>query len=458
MDIKTYFSKSNTIIYESYLNTSQNPVCELYYGDGYTRVLIDIDITKIKNLITGNTFSNKEELTHILKMKNCWGFQALSSNTVSNSGKDNTKERTSSFDLYLLRMPESWDSGIGNDYTKDGFISTNYIVSENGSNWYNSATNVTWNQGPGAITGDTSGNTNNVVAIQHFDIGNEDIEMNITNEINNIIYSGATNNGFMLCFPTSLEDTNMDSPQYVGFFTNKTSTFYQPYIETIYNEDIIDDRNEFYLNKDNRLYLYSLIGGSYTNLDTIPTCSVSGVTYDVKQATKGIYYVDIPSASSSQYEEGNMYYDIWSNIIYNGKTFDNIELEFVAKGQEDYFNFGNASYEQEKYIPTVYGIKYGEKVNRGDIRKVFVNPRVEYTTNTVNHITGMEYRVYVKETNKEITVIDYQPINRALESNFFFLDTESLLPNTYFVDIKITRNDEILTYKGKLNFEIVNEL
>lgn len=455
MDIKTYFEKTNTIIYNSTINTGSNPVCELYYGDGYTRVLINIDVSRLKEMVTGNTFSDITRLKHILKMKNCWGFQSLNSNIILNSGKDTIKERTSSFDLYLLRMPENWDSGMGNDYTSDGFIRGKSIISENGSNWYNSASSTLWKEGPGAISGITLDNT---ICIQHFDIGNEDIEMDITNEINSILYSGATNNGFMICFPESLEHLSTDIAQYVGFFTNNTSTFYKPYLETIYDENIIDDRNHFYSDKENRLYFYAIIGGEYTNLDSTPVCTINGSEYPVKQATKGIYYVTIPASVTSQYTEEKMYYDTWSGIVYNNKSFPDVELEFVVKSSAEYFNFGNSRYENEKYIPSVYGIKIGERINRGDIRKVIVNPRVEYTTNVVDNITGMEYRIYVKEGNKEITVIDFQPINRSINSNFFLIDTLSLLPNTYYADIKISRNDEEITYKNKLEFQIINEL
>lgn len=458
MDIKTYFDKSNTIIYNSEVNTGQNPICELYYGYGYTRILIGIDTDKIKSMVTDKTFSDVNKIKHVLKMKNAWGLQSLDSNIVFNSGASEVKERASSFDLYLFRMPENWDAGIGNDYTKDGFITSNYVYSENASNWYVSSGLTEWTEGPGAVSGTTDKSHPYFIAEQHFYNGNEDLEIDITNEINSIVYSGATNNGFIITFPSNFENTSMDLAQYTGFISSKTSTFYKPYLETIYNEDIVDDRNEFYIGKENRLYFYSLIGGYYRNLDSIPECSIDGIKYDVKQATKGIYYVVVPASYSSDLEEGQMCYDTWSGIIYNGKLFSDVELDFVAKSQEDYFNFNNLNHEQDKYVPSVYGIKYGEKVNRGDIRKIFVNPRVEYTTKVVNNITDMSYRVYVKDANKELSVINYQPINRTLNSNFFLIDTESLLPNKYFVDIKITRNDEEITHKDKLMFEIINEI
>jgi hypothetical protein len=36
-------------------------------------------------------------------------------------------------------------------------------------------------------------------------------------------------------------------------FTNNTQTFYEPYIETKYDNHIIDDRNNFILDKLNKL-------------------------------------------------------------------------------------------------------------------------------------------------------------------------------------------------------------
>lgn len=456
MNIKTYFDKTNTIIYNSSYNTSQNPICELYYGDGYTRVLLQINTDKIKSFIDDKTFPDSNKLKHVLKFKNCWGLQSLDSKLLINSGKNTIKERTSGFDLYLVRLPQQWDSGSGNDFTKDGFITKNYSISENGSNWFNCTSQYEWVTGPGIFTGITSGNEN-IITTQHFEIGNEDVEMDITNEINNIISGLTENNGFMLCFDELLEQTATITTQYVGFFTNKTSTFFKPYLETYYSDVIIDDRNEFYLDKDNRLYFYSIIGGEYTNLDNIPTCTINNTTYEVKQATKGVYYVEI-NISSQDSRPNTMFYDTWSNIIYNGKTFQNVELEFVTKESNEFFNFGNVNYEQPKYIPTVYGVKYGEKINSGQIIKIFVSPRIQYTTDTVQHITGMEYRLYIKNSNKEITVINYEPINRVHDKNYFTIYTGDLLPNEYYIDIKIKRYGEEIIHKEKLKFNIINEI
>jgi spore coat protein U-like protein len=79
---RSYFNKSNTLIYNSYTNTARNPIVELFYGRvnnlaqpiGYSRYIFNIDLYKVtekikdKKISTGCTnFSN---ITHTLRMKN----------------------------------------------------------------------------------------------------------------------------------------------------------------------------------------------------------------------------------------------------------------------------------------------------------------------------------------------------------------------------------------------------
>ena len=53
---KSYFDKSNTLIYNSYTNTARNPIVELFYGRvdnvaiplGYSRYIFNIDTDDLK--------------------------------------------------------------------------------------------------------------------------------------------------------------------------------------------------------------------------------------------------------------------------------------------------------------------------------------------------------------------------------------------------------------------------
>ena len=454
MNIKTYLDKTNTIVYNSLVNTGQNPVCELYYGDGFTRVLLHFDTSKISALIDDKTFADTTKLKHILKLKNCWGLQTIDSRSVFNSGKDTVKERTSSFDLYLIRIPELWDAGVGNEFTKDGFITKQPSLSYNASNWFNSGTEKPWYNGNGVLSEISS---TDIIAIQHFDIGNEDIEIDLTDEINNILSGNTDNNGFMLKFVDQLEQTTMNKAQYVGFFTQNSNTFFKPFIESTYDDVISDDRNDFYLDKDNKLYFYSIIGGHLTNLDQLPTCSISEEEKVVYQASKGVYYIEL-NLSSQAVQENEMIYDIWSNIIFNHITFNDVELDFVTKTSSNYFDFGNSKIETKKYTTNIFGINNDQKVDRGQRIKIGVQAREEFTINKSINSNNMEIRIYVKEVDKQFDVISWDKIEKGSTENYYMLDTDSLLPNKYYIDIKMNVNNEIKIHKELLVFNIVNKI
>jgi hypothetical protein len=47
----------------------------------------------------------------------------------------------------------------------------------------------------------------------------------------------------------------------------------------------------------------------------------------------------------------------------------------------------------------------------------------------------LKYRLYVSEGSAELTVIDMEPIEMTKNNHYFLLDTDSLIPNTYYLDI-----------------------
>ena len=54
-------------------------------------------------------------------------------------------------------------------------------------------------------------------------------------------------------------------------------------------------------------------------------------------------------------------------------------------------------------------------------------------------------------------VIDFQDVERAFNHNYFLLHTESLIPNTYYMDVKVSSNNEVSTIKEILSFDIVSQ-
>ena len=462
MILRTYFSKNNTIIKGSTINTGLNPITELYYGgvvgkQQYTRFLFYFDETRLKDMYTGGTFTDLSKLKHTLRLTNTGSFDKELLNTSMAS-----KNRSSSFDLILFEINEHWDNGVGYDYDACNIINGCSSISYSPSNWLMPKTGVNWQNGAGVYSGSPTSIT---IATQHFDKGNENIEMDITNYVNGLL-TGNTNYGLGIAYDRGYELMNTNCLQYVGFFTNNTQTFYEPFIETIYENHIKDDRNEFYLDKNNKLYLYVNVNGNPTNLDIIPSVNVydqndslfsAYTSSSIKHITKGVYSIDIivPTNGSNGCV---MYRDVWADIKINGIDRPDIELDFAMKDSMGYYNIGNNDTLPKKVAVSVSGLQNRERIKHGDIRKVIVSARIPYTINQTQNIDGLKYRLYVSEGQAELTVIDFQPVEMANNHYYFLLDTASLLPNTYYLDVLVTSNLEVTTIKNAIQFEIVNQV
>lgn len=461
MVIRTYFDKNNTIVSNLNVNTGLNPVTELFYGGAigqqqYSRFLFHFDETRLKAMYNDGTFTDLSKLKHTLRLTNTGSFDKELLNTNMGS-----KERTTSFDLIAFKVQQPWDNGVGYDYEIPILAHGDAAFSNGVSNWVNAQTGIEWANGTGTYSGSPSGIT---VSTQHFDKGNENIEMDITDYVNGVI-TGNTNHGLGIAYARPFEQMNTTSLQYVGFFTNNTQTFYEPFVETIYSNHITDDRNNFFLDKANKLYLYVNLAGNPTNLDFIPSVDVydaSGnmfMTYSpsqVNHVTKGVYSIDILVPTSGN--EGVMYNDVWTNISINGVIRPDISMDFVTKDSMGYYDLSNGDSLPKKVAVSISGLQNKERIKRGDIRKVLVSARIPYTIEQSQAISGIKYRLYVSEGSSELTVVDFQPVEMAINNYYFLLDTASLVPNTYYLDVLVTSNLEVTTIKRAIQFDIVNQV
>jgi len=459
MVFRTYFDKDNTIIVNSNINTGLNPITELFYGgpngeNSYSRYLFHFDETNLVNLYTNGTIADLSKVTHTLKMTNTGAFDSGLLN-----GTMDTFDRTSSFDLIVFPINQPWDEGVGYDYNISNIGNINTTVSVMPSNWINPQSGSYWDNGAGVYSGDPT-----VIGTQHFDAGNENISIDVTDFVNSILM-GNPNYGMGVAYNTGFEKTSTNNLQYVGFFSRNSQTYYEPYIETIYNNFITDDRNDFYLDKPNKLYLYVNLAGNPTNLDTIPAVNIydnsenlisAYTSSDVNQITKGVYSIDllIPSNLASA---GYLYNDVWTGITINGVSRPDIRLNFELKDSLGYYDIGANDIGPKKVGISISGIRQQDTIKRGDVRKIIVSARVPYTVNQTQKITSLKYRLYVKEGLSEVTVIDYHPVEMATNYNYFLLDTNSLIPNTYYLDVLYESNLEVTTIKNVINFDITNQ-
>lgn len=492
---KSYFSKNNTLLYNSYVNTGRNPVTQLYFGPtsesftntSYSRFIFSLDLSDLIGKYNSGIISTdcNSQITHTLRMTNTSSFDEELLNTKDSEGV----KRATSFDLILFRIPSTydtnnnfvnWDEGVGYDYyptnktsnTPTGVLTPSEEIndksfSERPSNWYNLTTTTPWVT-PGIYnnTNSATGNGINYSAItivdtQHFQFGNEDIEFDMTSEINAIL-NGAQIAGWGIAFLPSLETlTGLTENYVVGFFTRHTQTFYEPYLETTYNDLIEDDRNSFYGNTTNNLYLYSYINGDFTNLDNTPLVDIVSNTGTVLfqdlstcLVTKGVYKVEIPSITINN---PCTYNDVWKNLEYNNNILPSITNDFVALPFAQSFQVGIQSKDPDLFGFDFYGIKQDEKILNTDIRKVGVIIKKAYSTNELLQKVNAYYRIYVREGQTEVQVQDWTQINRTPNEYYFIFDTRDKIPNEYFVDIKVLTSGEVDTYKRTLKFQIVNK-
>jgi hypothetical protein len=494
--LRTYFTKDTVIIRNSCANTANNPITEIFHGGTgtpdkliYSRYLFTLDVSDILDKVEKKEFFLDKLKHKVVLINTSWFDQEKYSKTVLSS--EGLIKRSTGFDLILFKVPENWDGGDGYDYVKSNYISGDshdYNYSEQPTNWFERSFNINWVEpgvysgDPSAYIGSNSATTENlIISTQHFDTGSENFEVDITDYVNDLIVSGVTNINLGVAFDYSIESIETKNLFYVGFYSKETQTVYEPFMETNHIDTILDDRDKFFLDKDNRLYFYTNAGGERVN------ATFSGVTiYDqndniyqiipsneINQTTTGVYYVNVnvPYNPISGYCGNIQFRDVWNNVTINSNNLGDIELDFIIRDNKNYYNIGSSDSSTSfglgvgesnntsiyDYEISLEGIKSREKIKRGDTRKIFVKTLVPFKIDQTETISNIFFRIYIKEGETQIDYIDWSPVNSTTGGNYFIVDTSWFLPNDYYLEIKLVSGNEVRTYEKQFQFEIVSE-
>lgn len=460
----TFIDKCNTIHHASHENYGRNPVAELNYGNDISRFLLHFDISKLKALVSDGTYPIRESLRHVIKMTNCGSVGKSTFDDMMVGVDATSKKRAVSFKVIALKVPIEWHDGVGFDGSNEYWVTGEASVSYSASNWFNATTSTEWEH-KGVYTTKfiedeyekfMNNEDSAVVGEQTFEYGNENLSIDITGYVNKLIDGDEVNNGVCIMFAPENEEINITPTQYVGFFTNHTNTCFKPYLETRYNEEICDDRTRFYLNKENRLYLYCNIGGELCSLDELPVCTIDGIQYPVVHQSKGVYYASV-KLDKSKYEPDTILTDIWSNIKLHGDYIEDVELDFVAKSDKMYFNIGDTVHKPHSLSVSLSGINDNEKIFRTDRRMVKVKFTVPYTKDYSDEVSCARYRIMVKDGNRYVEVIPWDSIALIAGMNHFFINTDELSPERYYVDIEVGFNNEKRLFKNELEFTVISD-
>ncbi len=455
---RTYFSKNNCLIGDNYTNNSNNPAIEVSTVDvdlkNQSRYIFDIDLTRLNEKIDSGVF-NQNNVKHYLNMTNTIHY-APDNNYINSF---NSANRASSFTLDLYNINEDWDGGNGYDIIYGSFITNTNAA----SNWYEKKTNELWD-----IAGS---DVNEVLKSQSFDTGSENIKIDITEYINQrlfgtgytgtTIYSGSTF-GLGLKFEPTYESTPINKlRQFVSFHGKNTNTFYEPFIETVISDELFDNRDFFQLDTNNKIYLYL---NNVKSTDTIVVSNVdiidyNGIVYNsISEITKvkdDLYEISL-NIGSNTYPDCIIFTDEWSiNINGVDKKYSN---EFYIQPNEHmslYSDINDANI--NNYYFSLIGISENEQIHAGEIKKIKINSRSIYETKLLISRLTVEYRLFTKVgKNFYIDIIPFSLFNRTIYGYEFDLDTSWLIPQDYFIEIKLTYYGGSI--KKRLSFTVIENL
>jgi hypothetical protein len=464
---RIYPSKSNTIAgsYFGSLNSGQNSVTDLWYGGGGTdtapekrnstsRFLMYFDLSSLQQKINTKEINDSLINSYKLKLKNSKPSDLILEDDYEYDVL--YKKVAASFDLIAFPINKYWEEGRGYDLTKEIYIvkqKGNYYIS-GVSNWnYATSTNA-WDE-PGVYTNPTASTT--FYATQHFDIGNEDINMDITSIVRDWLSGGSENYGIAIAYRRDYELLSTDTRYICSFFTEKTNSAFKPFIEVQYNQVIQDDRKQVTNNRPSNLFLYTFSGHSFANID------FSAVTVDIKrnstivysgltptQLSTGIYYVNVWMSGTTP---GEKYIDVWKNVSFS--EYDNQDIEQSFQIQKNYYTEQTPTIND--YVLETYGIDQGQIINQDELIRVYCDLRVNFSTKKPSTRYSLQYRLIM---NNQEEIIPWTEVNQSVinncQTNYFDLDASWLLHNqTYEISFKINEMGTNRVMPEKIRIKII---
>lgn len=469
---RSYFLKNNTLIADNQTNNSQNSVTEISYGTlekQVSRFIFDVDLVNLRDRIDNGFIVPNTSMRHILHMTNTITYAPQ---YIGKKSYSLGIERASSFTLDLFNVTENWQEGNGYDFTysnkQDLFVGEPLpVIGEQASNWTARTTGVRWTVDGAYISG-----VSEIIGSQIFEAGNESIEIDITDYINQRLFgtgytgtSAYTGNSFGLGikFPEYIEDLETEYRQAVAFHAKHTNTFYEPFIETIVDDNITDDRNYFFMDKDNDLYIYVNIGNFPQDItvnkvdiydyedNLIDTLSGASIVNTGKGVYKITYFVD-----SSIYPDAVLFRDVWSLTINSRLT--TFEGEFYLISEKNYYTFNLSNQiDFRNFYFYFWGINEKENIRSGGVRKIRLTIKELYSNQNNFLPLEIEYRLYTTVGAKyQIDIIPFVPVNRTSNGYEFDLDTSWLIPQDYYLELRL-KNGNYYETKQTVMFTIVSD-
>ena len=479
-----YFNAENSFwtvsgaVYTTSATTGYFVVTPVVSGNTLTGQTIITGETVNIATITGDTFITGGT-TNIYNITGSTSITGETINIITITGDSSYSGQTG----YTGVTGYSYSTGFTTGYT----TVTGYSITTGFTTGYTTVTGYSYSTGftTGYTTGDTfvitgityiTGATtyppgyNNILATQFFKLGNDDIDFDITNYVQSAITSNKETLKFCIKYTYPFEQNNTFTKlQAVAFHSKYTNTYFEPFLETNFDDFYDDDRFNFYIQKLNKLYLITRVNGEAVNLDTPPLgvnlydyednfvlqVPTSGVTHE----GKGIYSVKLKV--TKDYPDQVIFRDIWFGLNYQGESLDDVEQEFVLKNANKYYNFND--YENNSYVQpsnyhfTFQGIYQNERVKSNEIRRIILLKRELYRNHDDTKVQ-LEYRVFIKQGDNEYDVIPFTKVSKIGRNYEFNLDMAILIPHVYFIQLRMKSNGIYYSRPETLSFNVIGEI
>ena len=297
-----------------------------------------------------------------------------------------------------------------------------------------------------------------IITTQRFEIGNEDIEIDITDYVNGILFSGQPNNGICIAYSANTETLTSVTKNVVTFFSKYTQTFFEPFLETTY-DDRVNDEN-CCLKFDELSNFYFISQSPITSVNKFELIdSNDEIIYSTTATTaftklnyynyKTTYFID-----SDIYEDQEIFYTRWY-YTQNGKN-KILEKEFNISRPD--LNDDSLIYSTEVFI-NVIGIKQNDIISKkvGLKRLIFKAKRLIQTKILKNIIGDIEFRIFVNQGRNQIDVIPFTKASKINDEYFAEIDFSWFISHDYTIEVRgLDKNGFQYPNSNYVKFRITN--
>ena len=459
MILRSYFKKQATLIRNSFTNSSRNPVFELSYGGTtnsattyVSRYIFNIDLDNLISKISSNTINQNTVQSHVLKVKNC-----ISMNDGYIGVDLITSKRASGFDLAFVKLNEAFDEGTGYDYIYNDAQYREVELNKSSANWYNRRNpQITWSQS-GIFTGTTNNlSASTILGSQRFEIGNEDIQIDITNYVNGILFSGNPNNGVAIVYSANTEILTSITKNVVTFFSKYTQTFFEPFVETTYNDRVNDELCCMNFDVPNDFFFVSQSPiSAATKFEIIDSNDLVYSSITSFTQLNNFNYKVSATIDSANYQDQEIFTSKWYYIQY-GK-YKVLEKQFNIS-KIDLNDGSTLTYGTEVFI-NVLGIKSNEIITKkvGIKRLIFKAKRLIETRILKNIVGDIEFRIYVNQGNNQIDIIPFTKASKVNDEYFTEIDFSWFISHDYTIEIRaLDKNGVQYPNTNYVKFRVTN--